>query len=186
VYKVPGSMPSENAAPVLCGGWTVWNALTGYDLKPTDHVGVVGIGGLGHFAIQLANMMGCEVTAFSGTESKKADAFTLGLLVCSNSHIPWELFHPILAGRATVFPLQIPEDMAAPLSVPHMPFLRSSINVIYSTNGRHDAYDKLLAFAALHDVKPIIEKFPMTREGIEESLKRLEEGKMRYRGVLVV
>lgn len=44
----------------------------------------------------------------------------------------------------------------------------------------------LLAFAALHDVKPIIEKFPMTREGIEESLKRLEEGKMRYRGVLVV
>jgi hypothetical protein len=38
----------------------------------------------------------------------------------------------------------------------------------------------------LHDVKPIIEQFPMTREGIEESLKRLEEWNMRYRGVLVV
>lgn len=208
VYKIPDNMSSEDAAPFLCGGWTVWNALIGYDLKPTDHVGIVGIGGLGHFAIQLANKMGCEVTAFSGNEKKKTDALTLGahhfistktpegesfkvarpvnqLLVCTNEHIPWELFTPALAGRSTVFPLQIPSDMSSKLSVPHMPFLMKSINVVYSTNGRHDAYDKLLAFAALHGIKPVSEKFPLTESGIETALKKLEEGTMRYRGVLI-
>jgi D-arabinose 1-dehydrogenase-like Zn-dependent alcohol dehydrogenase len=208
MYKIPDNMASEDAAPLLCGGWTVWNALVGYNLKPTDHVGVVGIGGLGHFAIQFANKMGCEVTAFSGTESKRADSLALGahhfgntnvpqgevlkvertidrLLVCTNVHIPWELFTSILVGRATVFPLQIPSDMTSKLSVPHMAFLMKSINVIYSTNGRHDAYDKMLAFAALHGIKPISEKFPLTGEGIEETLARLEEGTVRYRGVLV-
>ncbi len=76
--------------------------------------------------------------------------------------------------------------MPALLSVLHMPFLMKSINVIYSTNGPHDAYDKLLPFTALHKIKPILEKFPMTKEGIEQSIKRLESGKMRYRGVLIV
>jgi D-arabinose 1-dehydrogenase-like Zn-dependent alcohol dehydrogenase len=207
VYRIPDSMASEDAAPLLCGGWTVWNALVGYNLKPTDHVGIVGIGGLGHLAIQFANKMGCEVTAFSGTESKREEAISLGahhfvatkdakelqvvrpinqLLITTNAHIDWSIFHPILAGRATVFPLQIPEDMTAPLSVPHMPFLMKSISVIYSTNGRHDEYDKLLAFAVLHKIRPISEKFVMSTEGIKESIERLESGKMRYRGVLVV
>jgi D-arabinose 1-dehydrogenase-like Zn-dependent alcohol dehydrogenase len=175
-------MSSLDAAPLLCGGWTVWNALTGYDLKPTDHIGVIGIGGLGHLALQFANKMGCEITAFSGNTSKEKDALELGahhfvntnikegeelkvsrlidrLLICANTHIDWKLFTPLLVGRATVFPLQIPEDMSSEFKVPHMPFLMKSINVVYSTNGRHDAYDKLLAFAALHGVRPVVEKF---------------------------
>jgi D-arabinose 1-dehydrogenase-like Zn-dependent alcohol dehydrogenase len=60
-----------------------------------------------------------------------------------------------------------------------------SINVVYSTNGRHAAYDKLLAFAALHNIKPVSEKFPLTGEGIEDALDKLEKGTIRYRGVLV-
>jgi D-arabinose 1-dehydrogenase-like Zn-dependent alcohol dehydrogenase len=208
VYRIPDKMKSEDAAPTLCGGWTVWNALIGYDLKPTDHVGVVGIGGLGNFAIQFANKMGCEVTAFSATESKKADSLALGahhfvntnlpvgerlkvarqinkLLVCTNANIRWELFTRISVGKATMFPLQIPSDMASKLSVVHMPFLMKSINVVYSTNGRHDAYNKLLAFAALHNIKPVSEKFPLTGEGIEDALDKLEKGTISYRGVLV-
>jgi D-arabinose 1-dehydrogenase-like Zn-dependent alcohol dehydrogenase len=152
--------------------------------------------------------MECEVTAFSATESKKADSLALGayhfvnanlpvgerlkvarqidiLLVCTNDHIPWELFTPILVGKATVFPLQIPSDMASKLSVPHMPFLVKSINVFYSTYGRHDAYNKLLAFAALHNIKPVSEKFSLTGEGIEDALDKLKKGIMRYRGVLL-
>jgi D-arabinose 1-dehydrogenase-like Zn-dependent alcohol dehydrogenase len=207
VYRIPDKMKSEDAAPTLCGGWSVWNALIGYDLKPADQVGIVGIGGPGHFAIQFANKMGCEVTAFSATESKKADSLALGahhfvntnlpvgerlkvarqinkLLVCTNAHILWELFTQGLVGKATIFPLHIPTDMASKLSVPHMPFLMKSINLIYSTNGWHDAYDKLLAFAALHSIKSVSEKFPLTGEGIEDGLNKLEKGTVRYRGVL--
>jgi D-arabinose 1-dehydrogenase-like Zn-dependent alcohol dehydrogenase len=61
-----------------------------------------------------------------------------------------------------------------------------SINVVYSTNGRHDAYDKLLAFAALHGVRPVVERFEMGIEGIESAILRLRSGGVRYRGVLVV
>lgn len=207
VFKIPDSITSADAAPLLCGGWTVWNALNGYDLKPTDHIGVIGIGGLGHLALQFANKMGCEVTAFSGTESKKTEALGLGAhhfvatkgaeklavsrpidrpIITTNAHIAWDSYVSILAGRASVLPMQIPDNMAAPLIVPHMPFLMKSINVIYSTNGRHDQYDKMLAFAALHGVRPVTETFPMSVEGIEESIEKLRSGKMRYRGVLVV
>lgn len=59
IYKIPKSMAYEDAAPLLCGGWTVWNALTGYNLKPTDHIGIISIDRLGHLAIQLARHMGC-------------------------------------------------------------------------------------------------------------------------------
>jgi len=206
VYKIPENMSSETAAPMMCGGWTVWNALTGYNLKPTDHVGIVGIGGLGHLAIQFANKLGCEVTAFSSTESKQQEALTLGahhfiktkdveelkvprpidhLFICANSHIDWNLFTPILAGRATVYPLQIPEDMNEPFSVPHMPFLMKSINITYSTNGQHSAYERMLSFAALHDIKPMVETFSLTTEGIEKGMEMIQTGKVRYRGVLV-
>jgi D-arabinose 1-dehydrogenase-like Zn-dependent alcohol dehydrogenase len=202
-------MFSLDAAPLLCGGWTVWNALTGYDLKPTGHIGVIGIGGLGHLALQFANKMGCEVTAFSGNASKEKDALELGahhfvntnigegeelkvsppidrLLICTNTHIDWALFTPLLAGRATVFPLQIPEDMSSEFNVLHMPFLIKNINVVYSTNGRHDAYDKLLAFAALHGVRPVVERFELGVKGIESAILRLRSGGVRYRGILVV
>jgi D-arabinose 1-dehydrogenase-like Zn-dependent alcohol dehydrogenase len=60
-----------------------------------------------------------------------------------------------------------------------------SINVVYYTNGRHDSYDKLLAFAACHNIKLVCEKFPLTGEGIVEALENLEKGTMRYRGVPV-
>ncbi len=90
-----------------------------------------------------------------------------------------------MVGKATVFPLQMPGDMLSKLSVPHMPFLIKSIDVIYLMNGRHDAYDKLLAFTTLHNIKSVSEEFPLTGAGIEEALERLEKGKMRYRGVLI-
>ena len=189
MYRIPDKMKSEDAAPTLCGGWTVWNALIGYDLKPIDQVGIVGIGGLGHFAIQFANKMGCEVTAFSATESKKADSLALGahhfvntnlpvgerlkvarqinrLLVCTNAHIPWELFTRVLVGKATIFPLQIPSDMASKLSVPHMPFLMKSINLIYSTNGWHDAYDKLLALQRYIALSLFLRNFHLRGRGL--------------------
>lgn len=61
----------------MCGGATVFTPLWEHT-KPTDHVGILGIGGLGHLAIQFAAKMGCEVTVFSSTDSKKEEAMQLG------------------------------------------------------------------------------------------------------------
>jgi len=62
----------------MCAGATVFNALELHGVRPTDRVGVVGVGGLGHLAIQFAAKMGCDVVVFSGTDSKRDEAKALG------------------------------------------------------------------------------------------------------------
>jgi D-arabinose 1-dehydrogenase-like Zn-dependent alcohol dehydrogenase len=78
LFPLPGELTDEEAAPLMCGGATVFNALHMYDIQPTSRVGVIGIGGLGHLAIQFAAKMGCDVVSFSGTNSKKEEAIKLG------------------------------------------------------------------------------------------------------------
>jgi D-arabinose 1-dehydrogenase-like Zn-dependent alcohol dehydrogenase len=78
IFKVPDALSDKEAAPMMCGGATVFNALQMYGIRSTDNVGVIGVGGLGHLAIQFASKMGCHVTVLSGTDSKKQEAERLG------------------------------------------------------------------------------------------------------------
>src|SRR4051812_8515876 len=78
LFKLPEKLESDVAAPLMCAGVTVWTPLARHGVKPTDVVGVVGIGGLGHLAIQFAAKMGCEVVVLSSTESKRDEALKLG------------------------------------------------------------------------------------------------------------
>jgi D-arabinose 1-dehydrogenase-like Zn-dependent alcohol dehydrogenase len=205
VFRIPDAMASEDAAPLMCGGWTVWNALSRYGVKSGDSVGVIGIGGLGHLAIQFAAKMDCEVTAFSATEAKRAEAERLGahhfiaksgvtelkvprtidhLLIETNAHPDFSLYLPILSPRAAIYPQQIPHGFPD-WNIPFFSLLLKGVSIIFATTGPRDQISKMLEFAALHGVKPVVEKFPLTKEGIDASLKKLEDGKMRYRGVLV-
>ncbi|KAH0833220.1 chaperonin 10-like protein [Lanmaoa asiatica] len=77
LFHIPESISSAEAAPLMCAGSTVFNALHTY-VQSTDRVGVVGVGGLGHLAIQFASKMGCEVVVFSSTDNKKQEAKKLG------------------------------------------------------------------------------------------------------------
>ena len=78
VVRLPDGIASELAGPLFCGGVTVFNPLLQYDIPPTARVGVIGIGGLGHMALQFLNAWGCEVTAFTSSDSKHAEALKLG------------------------------------------------------------------------------------------------------------
>jgi D-arabinose 1-dehydrogenase-like Zn-dependent alcohol dehydrogenase len=91
LFHIPDELDSASAAPLMCGGVTVFGgectvfgltnsgiAMALYGLRSTHRVGIIGIGGLGHLAIQFASKMGCQVVAFSGTESKRAEAMGFG------------------------------------------------------------------------------------------------------------
>ena len=78
VIPIPEGLDSEQAAPLLCGGITVYNPLRSHHVNPSSRVGVIGIGGLGHIAIQFARVFGADVTAFSTSAAKETEARSLG------------------------------------------------------------------------------------------------------------
>jgi D-arabinose 1-dehydrogenase-like Zn-dependent alcohol dehydrogenase len=186
-----------------CGGATVFNALQSFGAKGTDRIGIIGVGGLGHLAIQFAAKMGCQVVVFSSTDSKKVEATKLGatefiatrgvkelyvsgpidhLLVTTSFQPDWRQFLPIMAPGGTIYPLTVSSD---DLSIPYMPFLAGELKIQGSLVAARQVHREMLAFAAHHQIRPIIEQFPMTVDGITEGMKKLENGLMRYRGVVV-
>ncbi|MGH9696858.1 MAG: NAD(P)-dependent alcohol dehydrogenase, partial [Bryobacteraceae bacterium] len=78
VIPIPETLDSENAAPLLCAGITVYTPLRTYGVSPAARVGVVGIGGLGHLALQFARVFGAEITAFSTSPAKEEEAKAMG------------------------------------------------------------------------------------------------------------
>lgn len=203
LFKIPDAMSDEAAAPLMCGGATVFNALHMYNTLPTHRVGVVGVGGLGHLAIQFAAKMGCEVVVFSGTDSKKEEAMRLGakefyatkdaktldvkrpidrLLVTASVKVPWELYIPLLAPGAILFPLAVADG---DFTIPYMPMLAQGLTVQGSLVASRYIHQRMLDFAAFHKIEPIVQKFDMTEEGITDAMQKLNDGKVRYRAVLV-
>lgn len=78
MFAIPEGLSDEDAAPMLCGGLTVFAPMKNYGVKKGSKVAVIGIGGLGHFAIQFAKALGAEVTAFGHSPDKEADAKKMG------------------------------------------------------------------------------------------------------------
>lgn len=203
LFPLPGELTDEEAAPLMCGGATVFNALHMYDIQPTSRVGVIGIGGLGHLAIQFAAKMGCDVVSFSGTNSKKEEAIKLGakeffatkdmkelnigkkidcLLVTTSAQPDWNLYLPLMAPDSVIFPLSV---AGGDFKVPYMPLLLSGIRIQGTIVAPRFIHKQMLEFAARNGIKPIMMKFPMNEAGITKAMKTLNDGEMRYRGVLV-
>ncbi|KAJ5529278.1 hypothetical protein N7527_002671 [Penicillium freii] len=203
LFKVPDNMSNEDAGPLMCGGSTVFNALHVAQVRPTARVGIVGVGGLGHMAIQFAAKMGCQVVVFSGTDSKKEEATKLGagefyatkgvkelkikaplehLIVTTSSQPDWTMYLNVMAPGGVISPLSVDSN---DLQIPYMPLLVNGLRIQGGIVGSRQVHRDMLEFAAFHNIKPIKMTFPLTLDGVKESLKTLEEGKMRYRGVLV-
>jgi len=187
----------------MCGGATVFHVLRSFDIHSTDRVGVIGVGGLGHLAIQYAAKMGCEVVVFSSTENKKAEALSLGakqfvatkgkdeldigkqighLIVTTSMPPDWKKILPIMAPRSVIYPVTVSAD---DLQLPYSAITFKELRVQGSLVAPRQVHRQMIEFADLHGIKPIVEEFPMTVEGITEAMDRLNAGKMRYRGVLI-
>ncbi len=201
VVKLPAGLDAASAGPLFCGGITVFNPMLQFDLKPTARVGVIGIGGLGHLALQFLRAWGCEVTAFTSTDAKREEALGLGahrtvssrdakelaqeagrfdlVLSTVNVKLDWDTYLAALKPRGR---LHLVGATLEPLDVGAFPLIGGQRSISGSPVGSPAAIAQMLEFCARHDIKPVIETFPL--EKANEALEHLESGGARYRIVL--
>jgi len=199
--KLPAGVDLETAGPLFCGGITVFNPLVQFGLRPTDKAAVIGIGGLGHLALQFLNAWGCEVTAFTSSEAKKAEAKELGAhhtidsrdaeaiqaaagqfdLVIStvNVKLDWNAYVGTLKPRGRLHLVGATLDA---LDLQVFPLIMAQRSVSGSPVGSPATIARMLTFAARHNIKPVIEKFHF--EQVNEAIDKLRRGKVHYRAVL--
>jgi len=198
---LPAALDPSKFGPMFCGGITVFNPIVQFDVKPTDRVGVIGIGGLGHMALQFLNKWGCEVYAFSSTPSKKAEIVSMGahhvvdsrsdeamasiagrldfILSTVNVNLNWQALINALAPRGRLhFVGVVPE----PVPVALFPMIVAQRSVSATPLGSPATTARMLDFCARHKIAPVTETFPMSKAN--EAFKHLHDGKARYRIVL--
>jgi len=198
---LPDNLDMSSAGPLLCGGITVFSPLLTFGVKPTDHVGIVGIGGLGHMGLKFAKAWGCEVTAFTSNESKADEARSFGahhvvssrdatamlkaansldmLIVTVNVPLDWPAFLQTLKPNGR---LHVVGAVLEPMQIPAMDLISGQKSVSGSPTGNPIALATMLEFAARHNISPQVEHFPMSR--MNEAIEHLAAGKARYRIVL--
>lgn len=201
VVALPEDIDLQSAGPLFCGGITVFNPLVQFDIKPTDKVAVIGIGGLGHMALQFLNAWGCEVAAFTSSDAKKTEALKLGAHRVINSHNPAEIeaaagqFDLILSTvnvkldwNAYLGTLRVKGRLhfvgatLEPLDLGVFPLILGQRSVSGSPVGSPVNIARMLDFAVQHKIQPVIEPFHFDQ--VNEALERLRSGQARYRIVL--
>lgn len=200
-FLIPDELLSEHAAPLLCGGATVFSPFIEHNIKPTDKVGVIGVGGLGHLAIQFASAFGCEVTVFSHSAEKKEEAMRLGadhfcatndhrelmkhantldFILCTISHpINWVDYLNVLRPKGVIC---IVGAQSKSIEIPFFSILVGRKTVCGSNIASCPDIRKMLHFAAQHGIKAQVEVFSMDK--VNEAIQKVRDGKVRYRAVL--
>jgi uncharacterized zinc-type alcohol dehydrogenase-like protein len=199
--KLPAALDPASAGPLFCGGITVFAPILDCGVKPTDRVGVIGIGGLGHLALQFLSKWGCEVTAFTSSESKADEARKLGahhvvatrdkaalaklagtfdfILVTANVALDWDFYIAALApdGR-----LHFVGAVLNPVPVAAFSLIGGRKSVSGSPLGSPATVAKMLDFCARHQIAPVTETFAM--KDVNAALDHLRAGNARHRIVL--
>jgi D-arabinose 1-dehydrogenase-like Zn-dependent alcohol dehydrogenase len=199
---IPDGLSWEAAAPIFCAGFTVLSGLRNADPRPGERVAVLGIGGLGHLALQVAAALGFETVAVTGSADKAAEArrFGAGEAILGGADPGAALAR---AGGADVIlattssASQVSRAVAGlrpegrlvsmgaldgPIELDSIALLSKQVRVIGSTQNRRADLVDALALAAAGKVKAAVETFPL--EKLNEARDKLDAGKMRYRAVL--
>lgn len=201
VTPLPSQLDAAKAGPLFCGGITVFNPIVQLGIKPTDRVGVIGIGGLGHMALRFLHAWGCDVTAFSTSPDKEAEARELGahhfinsrdpealksvensfdlILSTINADMDWNIYIAALRPKGR---LHLVGVTPSPVSSQIFPMILGQKSISASPLGSPATVAKMIGFAARHGVEPITETFPFAQ--VNEAMDKLRNGKPRYRLVL--
>lgn len=199
---VPDGLESENTAPLMCAGITVYNPIRTAGIFPGSRVAVIGIGGLGHLALQFAHVFGAEVTALSTSTGKEAEAKLLGahhfvnsrdteamkrlagsfdlVLSTVNHDQDWATLISALRPRGTLSFVGVPPN---PVTTPVFPLVGGQRSITGSPTGSPHMLQEMLQVAAFHGIKAVTESFPMAK--VNDAISRLKRNQIRYRAVLL-
>ncbi len=199
VYPLPAGLPSDVAAVLMCAGIAVFNPLRTHARTAGRRLGIYGLGGLGHLAIQFGRALGYDVTAFSASAAKEADALALGanrfvvtgdrgrlrpldfefdLVLCTaHGTVDWQEMLSLLEKRGQLVLVGFPE-----VSTWSRDLVAHEVSITGSFLGNSATMRDMLAFAEAHGISPLIEPMPMERAN--DAIDRLRAGLAHYRIVL--
>jgi uncharacterized zinc-type alcohol dehydrogenase-like protein len=201
VFALPPGLDAAATAPLLCGGVTVFAPLRRWGIREGAHVGVIGIGGLGHLALQFLRAMGCHPTAFTSSPDKRQEAARLGaeesasstnareirahanrfdFLLCTvPARLDWITYLQTLKPNGVLCLVGAPPGL---LQIPAVQLLSSQRAVCGSDIGSPAAIREMLTFAAEHGIGAEVETAPMA--DVNAAIRRVRENLVRYRMVL--
>ncbi len=201
-FPIPDGIETDEAGPLLCGGATVYSALRYAGMRGGQEIGVIGIGGLGHMAVQFAARLGNRVTVFTSSPDKAEFAATLGavdavmvgedgrpqtkrrfdiILNTAPRHLAWNSWLNRLDSDGTLTFVGIPGGAAEiELGV----LLGKRRRIMASAIGSPAVITEMLSIADRFGVRPMIETFPL--EEVNRALQRVRDNTVRYRAVVKV
>lgn len=201
VVPLPDGIDAARAGPLFCGGITVFDPLVQFAVPPTAQVAVIGIGGLGHLALKFLNAWGCEVTAFTSSEAKRAEALRLGahhtldsrdpaalegaanrfdlIMSTVNVKLDWNAYVAALKPKGR---LHFVGATLEPLDLAVFPLIAAQRSISGTPVGSPATIRRMLEFAARHGINPVTEHFPLER--VNDAIAHLRSGQARYRVVL--
>lgn len=202
VLKIPDNLPLDKAAPLLCAGITTYSPLKHWKAGPGKKVGVLGMGGLGHMAVQIANAMGAEVTVLSHSDRKREDATRLGahhflitkdsealaknalsfdliINTVSSADLDMASFFNLLKLEGTLVSVGAPDK---PLSIHPFPLIMMRRSYAGSLIGSIKETQEMLDFCGKHNITSEIEL--ISPDKVNEAYERVLKSDVRYRFVL--
>ena len=200
---LPDGVSNEDAAPIFCAGYTVMSGLRNATPKPGERVAVLGVGGLGHLAVQLSKAVGLETFAITGQANKQQELKDFGAdevvvvdgdigqrltdlggvdIVLSTTNSAAQIASALngLRPGGRLVSMGLPSE---PIPVSALPLMMGQRELRGSTQDERSDLAEALDFVARGKVKPKIDTYPLSR--INDVRERLEAGKVRYRAVLL-
>jgi alcohol dehydrogenase (NADP+) len=200
VYHLPSGLNPASVAPLLCAGITTWSPLRHWNIGPGKTVGIVGIGGLGHLAIKFAHAMGAQVTVFTTSEQKLADALTLGADEAilstdaekmASQKYRFDFILDTVSARHLLDPYLLALNLDGVLCCLGIPD-RMEFTPVLLTIGRRQLTSsgsggtletqEMLDFCSQHNISADVEM--IAAADINAGFERLEKGDVRYRLVI--
>jgi len=201
-FHIPENISSAEAAPLLCAGATTYSPIKRYGAGPGKKVAVIGIGGLGHLAIQYAAKLGAEVVGIGRSGGKKDMCVKLGakdyisitdeaatakykgyfdiLICCANgSDMVYDPYLKLGKLDAYFILVALPEHE---LSVKPFTLTGTRVHIVGSSIGNRKEIEEMLEFSSKNDVRPMIELLPMSE--VNEGIRKVKENDVKFRVVL--